>query len=329
MKTPAAWFSELSNSLHQMDNEYGRDVDDVSTAVKSAYSACIPAVALSQGQASPDTRPGRVASRVTYPITIPTKILTAPVLAGFGSAAWRSMLHRASVLFHTDAELEFASNKPNAPAAPYAFAPSSGGLAQFYRRLSKSIEKQPWEFTLIGHSMGAIVVNQTIREFGDHLPIRNIVYLASAASLNDYQVTVFPYLMRYNLRAADPAKRRRVDMYHLTLHREAEVTERWTGGGFGVIDWPLRGSLLMWIDTFLSQPATRYEHTSGRFTNLLRVLHDTPEPIWPNVHIKAFSLDAASDPYKHGGFGEKKFWRDDFWKPAVSVTQCEEAKPAG
>jgi hypothetical protein len=116
----------------------------------------------------------------------------------------------------------------------------------------------------------------------------NIVYLASAATLNDYQVTVFPYLMRYNVRAANPAKRRPVDMYHLTLHREAEVTERWTGGGFGVIDWPLRGSLLMCIDSFLSQPATRYEHTSGRFTNLLRVLHDTPQPIWRTCTSRRF-----------------------------------------
>jgi hypothetical protein len=172
--------------------------------------------------------------------------------------------------------------------------------------------------------MGAIVVNQTIREFGDLLPIRNIVYLASAASLADYQTTVFPYLRR--MQKATP--QRTVDMYHLTLHREAEVTERWTGGGLGVVDWPLRGSLLMWIDSFLAQPSTRYEHTSGRYTNLLRVLHDPPRDIWQNIHIKAFSLDAASDPYKHGGFGDKPFWREEFWKPSLTVRQCEEPKPA-
>jgi hypothetical protein len=102
-----------------MNNTYGKEVDEVSDKVAAAYDHCVPSLRLSQGKGEPDTRPGRVTSRVVYPLTIPTKILTAPVLAGFGSAAWRAMLHRTSMLFHTDRELDFRSNIPLAEKAPY------------------------------------------------------------------------------------------------------------------------------------------------------------------------------------------------------------------
>ena len=313
IRMPAAWATEVTSAFHDPNNTYGKAVDEISDGVRCRYLPDADAIALHQGQTRTGTPQQKVAKTV-YPVTLPTKLLTAPILAGFGSSAWRALLYRVSVLFHSEDELDFRNNVPFDDGESYSFKRSDGGLARFARRLAKETANRDFEITLIGHSMGAIVVNQLVREYGNELPIRNIVYMAAAASIRDYQMSIWPYLRDH----------KDVHIYHLTLNREAEVTERWTSLGFGIFDWPLRGSLLMWIDTFLSQPATRYDQTVGRYTNLLRVIHDTPKRLWRQIHIKSFSYDPGSDdePQKHGGFDAHAFWEQEFWEPNSTLTNC-------
>ena len=81
---------------------------------------------------------------------------------------------------------------------------SSGGLAVFMRELDAFMRVhggyQTWSITLVGHSMGAIIVNRMIREH-PNLPIDRVVYLAAACSLADYDASITPAPTRPTLRA--------------------------------------------------------------------------------------------------------------------------------
>jgi hypothetical protein len=151
--------------------------------------------------------------------------------------------------------------------------------------------------------MGTIVLNQMIRNSGD-LPFNRIVYMAGATTVRDYQDSVFPYL-RVNLNA---------QVYHLTLHPKAEVRERFDPG-IPYVDLPPRGSLLVWVDDFLSSPETPLDRTVGRFENLVTAVHNTPDDLRGRIHIKAFGVGGdVRAPQKHGDFtANLKFWKPECW----------------
>src|ERR1700740_564743 len=101
-----------------------------------------------------------------------------------------------------------------------------------------------FEVVLVGHSMGTIVINHLLRA-STRLPVSRIVYMAAACTIKDYEDTVFPYLRQHP----------RAQISQLVLHHTAELREsnlmlfRW-------LDFAPRGSLLLWIDNFLSSPDT-------------------------------------------------------------------------
>ncbi len=160
--------------------------------------------------------------------------------------------------------------------------------------------------------MGAIILNNALRHF-PQLHVKNIVYMAAACSLDDYQDTIFPYMM-------NPAHRE-TRIYHLTLQERAEFLER---------HWPWfevapRGSLLVWIDNFLEDPRYRLDRTAGRIFNLLREVDRTPAEIRDRVHIKAFDFGSAVEkchPQTHGGFDNVPFWKPEYWQPATGPLGC-------
>ena len=168
----------------------------------------------------------------------------------------------------------------------------------------------------MGHSMGSIVLNEMIRRSGD-LPITNIVYMAAACSIKDYEDTVFPYMER----------KEEVNVYHLMLSERAEALERWRPSSLNLPpNFPFeiapRGSLLVWIDEFMTNPLTPRDRTLGRYTNLMVSLHDIPVALRKRVNVKVFAAGAAftkTDPQKHSDFTERfKFWDPDCWTPSSS-----------
>ncbi len=258
-----------------------------------------------------------VLSGFSWLVTLPTKLLTAPFIDAFGKSAWDIMLRRTDLLYHTDGEFSTESDvaKVAHQGQGYQHVQANGGLSIFMRRFQQEILQNggadAWDVTLVGHSMGTIVLNGLIRDFGElptgPMPFSQIVYMAGAATIKDYEDSVFPYL----------TKNQAAQFYHLTLQVRAEVRDRWELIRY--VDLPPRGSLLVWVDEFLSTPGTADERTLGRFTNLMVALHNTPEALRDRIHIKEFNAGASvreTDPQKHGDFSAPfTFWKSECWQP--------------
>ncbi len=192
-----------------------------------------------------------------------------------------------------------------------------GGLALLLEDLSDALAGQEgWEVTLVGHSMGAIVVNQIVRQFGSRLPIRNLVYMASASTLRDYEEAVIPHLEAQIAAEQAGVEVTRTDVYHITIHRKAEVRQR------PAFDLPPRGSLLVWLDDFLNDPRVTLDRSAGRINNLLRVAAvPGRQAIKERIHYKAYGVGRClrrEHPQKHGAFsGNYRFWESECWQPAT------------
>ncbi|MGH7260460.1 MAG: hypothetical protein ACREI9_07230 [Nitrospiraceae bacterium] len=270
-------------------------------------------------------------AHTTSAFTIPTKLIGSMFIDAFGKSAWDIMLRRSHMLYHTEREF-FESQKVAVDEGKNETATShiksDGALSVFLRQLQDMVDRnggrEAWEITLVGHSMGTIVLNQMIRDFGLKtvatsdgkssaavvaLPFNRIVYMAGATTVRDYQDSLFPYL-RENQQA---------EVFHLMLHPKAEVRERFDPG-IPYVDLPPRGSLLAWVDDFLSTPETPLDRTVGRFENLLSAVHNTPDELRGRIHIKAFGVGGdVRAPQKHGDFtAHLKFWKPEcWWSPGV------------
>ena len=266
-----------------------------------------------------------ILSGVSWLGTAPTKILTAPFIDAFGRSAWEIMLRRTDLLYHTDGEFSTESDVAKQAHAErgYQHVKADGGLSVFMRRLQDEIARNggadAWDITLVGHSMGTIVLNRLIHDFGASpsgtMPFNRIAYMAAAATVKDYEDTIFPYL----------AKNRDAQFYHLTLHARAEARDRWEPIRY--VDLPPRGSLLVWVDEFLSNPGTLHDRTAGRITNLIVSLHDTPTELRHRIHIKEFHAGVSmqdTDPQGHGQFSAPfSFWKQECWQPkSPSSSAC-------
>jgi hypothetical protein len=257
----------------------------------------------------------KTVSMLQWVVTSPVKLATAPFIDSFGTNAWDSMRRSTHLLFHSERDF-CTGSRCEGLAKDHHIDPlhteGIGGLAEFFRKLDRQVRQEPtkWEITVVGHSMGTIILNEAIRRFGN-IPYKNIVYMAAASSIRDYEDSVLPYL-REN-RRHNPE--RDIRMYHLMLHEEAEVRDRWDTFT-KIVDLPPRGSLLVWIDTFFTKPETRLDRTLGRWVNFAGALHNTGPNLNKQISVKIFDVGNSAwctDPQKHGDFDEFPFWDPRFW----------------
>jgi pimeloyl-ACP methyl ester carboxylesterase len=258
----------------------------------------------------------------SYAITFPIKLAVAPVLDTFGTSAWINMQRRIHLLFHSDDEMQ---SSPITESARWryelAHIPASGGLSRFIEHLLEAKKKDAgyeWEIVLVGHSMGAIILNELIQLYGEKLPIiTDIVYLAAAASIEDYEDSLFPYLSAHS----------ETQFYNFMLHPIVERGEI----QYDMADVPPRGSLLTWLDTFLANPETLLHRRVGRYDNYLRALHDTPTCtpslcIRNRIHVRSFSAgvdEANKNPQSHSEMAERfRFWEPKCWKVDAPLEEC-------
>jgi pimeloyl-ACP methyl ester carboxylesterase len=74
-----------------------------------------------------------------------------------------------------------------------------GAAYQFFDRLDRFLKMHPdYYVDVIGHSMGAIVANEALRNFPD-LRIRNLVYMAAACSIRDFLAVGSRYMKNHDV----------------------------------------------------------------------------------------------------------------------------------
>lgn len=240
-----------------------------------------------------------------------------------------------------DTQADQAPAQPAPNAAPAPLAPlgpgSSQGAVRTLARLLRSnmayvVGSNPpvwkWtaptkaggdlevEITLVGHSMGSFLLNHMLavmdmddqgRPRPTRMPVKQIVYLAPAAPLNELEDFIIPYLQA-NTQATFSL---------FALNRRDETRE--IGLASGLLFLP-RGSLLAWLDTYLQPGTTVGQGTSGRMRNLKdyyaikRVRRDTTtsnclDPIWQSDN----GLPPEQRPLKN------QFLRLEVEQPAVTA----------
>ena len=230
---------------------------------------------------------------INYFLTFPFRALASPPIDGLGKTAWENMVRRARTTVHQTAEFD-----------PDCFVGNSlgvGGFSMIFRALSEWLrDNDPtheFRITLIGHSMGAIVLNELIRTYAD-IEYDDIVYMGAAASIRDLSRVIVPYLRIH------PSSR----FYNLMLHPRNEAWEL-TGGGAVP-----SGSLLEWIDEMYEPPQTMLDRTLGKWRNV-RLAKDTLDlKSQEHMVFKVFGGN-VDKPRKHGDFNDADtcFWNPWFW----------------
>ncbi len=312
-RAPESWFESFVSDFEQVYGSKQREITNNfreafqnrdSRALKPNNRAYSQEIAISTG-IDRITWAERLTAFTSYLITLPTKLVTKPFIDGMGRSAWENMVRRTQLLFYTPDNFGLKASREFLSTGVMDME-GKGALSDFLRRFQKEVNDSPgqWEITLIGHSMGTIIINQLLRKFS--LPFKNIVYLAAACSVGDYQDSAFSFMN----------KNTKTHIYHVFLHREAELREKYSL--IGQLDPTIRGSLLVWLDDFLANVNTPLDRTAGREDNLLPALSMTPAGLRGRIHAKAFGVGGDSNnlsPQGHGDFENFPFWKPSFWEP--------------
>lgn len=262
---------------------------------------------------------------------LPFKLITNAIIDGGGKGAWETMVRRTQTMFNSpeefkedaqlivnDADRKKAKNEAKIRVIPK----STGVLSGFMDMLQDKLKKhEKDEINLIGHSMGTIVMNEILHRYRG-FSFNNIVYMGAACSINDFRINVIPYLEKHE----------NTKFFNLCLHPYAEQRESHIGGLIP------RGSLLEWLDNFLTSPNTTLDRRMGKWENIVRATNVIPNEIRDRVSLKAFELGKGNtqkankcegchrnpsqkppknpdNPQKHNEFTDQRFWEDKFWYP--------------
>lgn len=192
-----------------------------------------------------------LADAIAYAPVFPLYAVTAPLLEGFGTPAWATMKRRA--------ELAVESRLPSESRS------SEGAVRTVFDAMirhlkAKSEDGGPIisaEITLVGHSMGTMVLNRLLPliDTDQHITVKQIVYMAAAAPIDELDQMVVPFLESH----------RETTLWMFNLNRRDEAREVALGGS---IFFMPRGTLLAWIDTFFEPSMTVGQMTQGRMENL-------------------------------------------------------------
>ncbi len=259
---------------------------------------------------------------LVYFVTQPTKIGFQLLLEGLGQGAWDEMRRRAHSLVWKPGTFE-STDQADPIAAWFSgenepqLQPeeANGALPELYRKIGQL--GRPVELILVGHSMGTIALNDSLRCLTEvvknatpRLDVVRIIYMAPACSSIEAADALVPLLEQSRDRRSaleEHQEREGADLpaltqfHYLALHPIAEADETNIG------DLVPRGSLLEWIDVYYTNPATVPERVFGKWSNAIPAL-----PLFASVasqvQFKAFDVKGGSFPQKHGQFHEIPFW---------------------
>jgi hypothetical protein len=243
---------------------------------------------------------------------IPLKPVAMVVIDALGTPAWDNMRRRTQTMFRPSALRDEQDSIDG-------YVPPSGAVARLFDALDTLVKydrRTRYEFTIIAHSMGAIVANEIMRTHDD-LPIRNIVFMAPAVSTREFERGVLPYLERHE----------ETEFYLLALHPLAERREA------HLLRIAPYGSALEWVDSYFAHPDTDLDMMIGKYDTAVQASVVFPPSVRGRIHIKGFGYNDGSGcgtgdnlPNQHDQFNDPSvpFWREAFWHPGVAG--CEEIK---
>lgn len=249
-----------------------------------------------------------------YLRTLPLTFGTSWVVAEPGNEAWHSMRGRSQNVFRQPRE--FQAHGGRELQALEADPVGSGGLSRYLEGLAQGLDLSRTRITLVGHSMGTIILNRILERWPD-LPYERIIYMAAACSVRDFEQSAIPVLQSHP----------DLEFYNLSLDPGNEMREI----NFG--DLPQRGSLLTWIDNFYTQPETYLDNTLGRWEVALAASRIFPDSVRDQVNLRAFGVGrveptrsvsrfaeyepGAVGPQRHGDFSGYRFWDPEFYEPEI------------
>ena len=252
-----------------------------------------------------------VLARTSYIAGLPLRIITTPAIDTCGKSAWDIMKRRSKTAFIKAQPLEASVEKE----IKTALSPSDGAMSRLMDRMSALYREHPeYEFTVIGHSMGPFIINEMISRYPE-LPYKNIVYMAPACSVIEAVRALKPYL----------EKNPKSTFYNLCIHPHRDTQDMMI---YGCLP---RGSVLEWIDLYLSDPVSDDDLTLGQWDNAVFLLPRLMNTVQSQIVVKAFGLrDPETNtivldmPGQHTDFGEPvlRFWEPVFWE----VPPCPEMK---
>ncbi len=226
-------------------------------------------------------------------VSLPPSLAALPFVSGYGKGAWLMMRRRIDQMFaHQIQPLPpFYADKVERPGALRKFFEVIEAEYGIDPEEPQDSHRPKVEVTLVGHSMGAIVANRILRDF-PNLQFDRIVYMAAAASIDDFITTVPPYLSRY------PDSR----FYSFSLANHDET------GEFNY--FAPQGSLLVWIDNFLEPGFSATGKRVGFFVNRDAIgIRRQEDSVCERIHFLKFA-GHEGDPGRHGEFNDPdKFQR--------------------
>lgn len=201
---PLAFFGGLANSVVEAIPSWGSQVGDGTVPLRrspQSYDIVYDSLRREFGQPN-QIRVSRGDVARLPPVVqrfggltvgSPFRAFGSPFVAGFGAPAWENMLRRIHLMFRADDERSTALAMAKQGTVDYR-APS-GALGVLMDSLSTLVaeERGSRTITLIGHSMGAIVMNELLQRYPE-LPVSDIVYMAPASSVRDLETSVIPFM---------------------------------------------------------------------------------------------------------------------------------------
>lgn len=292
--TPMAWYHEGYQSI-RTSVRYDNDNDKLSadqTEYKDEYG--VPLIR----KTDDDKRVWRNVGRITrWWMTAPIKIITTPFVFTFGTPAWDNMKRRTHTMFTDQKE----NNPVSLDGAARNFLKL---LTNHVHELRKNNKALKFKLTLMGHSMGGIIINRALRDLPDDLTeVDNLVYMASADNLQNYLDATLPLVKKNDS----------IRIYNLHLHPENENREVSSGG------LAPSGSLLVWIDHTYDTPEYILQRTSGRWSNIRQVLDlirrtESNRNLLQNYRFTVFGRGPdKKSPQIHGSFDDFNFWEKSYW----------------
>lgn len=231
-----------------------------------------------------------------------------------GAASWRNMKRRAINI--TSPTVMFDSRIQDRHSCNAEDQRCVSGI-QYFDQLLKQINDGPdpdrYEITLIGHSMGAFILNSLINT---HLEIlvenqilSNVVYMAAATNIEETILTIRNLYQAYESKSIESDQWPKVS--NLMLNRVAEVSEMMFSGLVP------SGSLLVWVDEIYERPNHPAGRTIGAEVNVFSALPYIEQQLGPyytdKITFKSFDRAPGSKPASHGEFNDDKFWHPSFW----------------